>query len=186
MRRSIRERVVVVSAVVAALLAAASGPTRGASVLPWSFGPSALAAGTIVCGVAAGIALVLAIGLRDRPTAVVAVSALALALSSVVPGVLVTVLVAVAQAALIAAGILVRGALGRTLTVLAGLWFLALLATSTVPFTDASQTVLVLWLALPGLLQGAAYLVATVLVARPFGSWLRRGTQYLRETAEVR
>ncbi|QCR42947.1 hypothetical protein C1N91_04710 [Curtobacterium sp. SGAir0471] len=195
-------------AVLAALLPALAGASRALPVSPVDVSVRALVVGAAVSGVAALVVLGLGVRWRAPVRSAVALSALALAVSWFVPGVFVVVLVAVAQAALLAAGVLARRAhrpgqerpgqerseqapsahraLGLVLAALAALWFVALLATSSVPLGTDSQAVLLTWFAAPNAFQAAAYLVAVVLVARPVWTGIGRGVRHLRETAEVR
>ncbi len=186
-------------AVIAALVPALVGAGRALPVSPVGVSTGMQSVGAVVSGVAAAVAILAGARRGDRVRTAVALSALSLALSWFVPGLLVVVFVSVAQAALLAAGVLARRAhgtagqqhagqrlLGLVLAVLAALWFVALLATSNVPIWSGSQAVLLTWFAAPDVFQAAAYLVAVVLVARPLWTVLGRGVRYLRESAEVR
>lgn len=181
-----------------ALLPALAGAVRALPVVPVDVSPRTLMVGAVVSGIAALVVLGLGVRRRDPVRTAVALSALALAASWFAAGVFVVVLVAVAQAALLAAGVLARRAhrtgqarsgqrtLGLLLAVLAALWFIALLATSSVPLGTDSQAVLLTWFVAPNVFQAAAYLVAVVLVSRPVWTGIGRGVRYLRESAEVR
>ncbi|MDM7886987.1 hypothetical protein QUG98_00840 [Curtobacterium sp. RHCJP20] len=198
MQSRAQEPLVVGGAVLAALLPALAGAVHALPVVPGDVSPRTLVVGAVVSGIAALVVLVLSTRRRDPVRSAVALSALALAVSWFVSGVFVVVLVAVAQAALLAAGVLARrahrtgparsgqGTLGLLLGVLAALWFVALLATSSVPLGTDSQVVLLTWFAAPNVFQAAAYLVAVVLVAGPVWTGIGRGVRSLRESAEVR
>ncbi|WFR68495.1 hypothetical protein P9139_10280 [Curtobacterium flaccumfaciens] len=111
-------------------------------VLPFVSGvprPVSLA-GMVVGGVAAVVVLIAAVRARDRRALAIAVSTLAFAVAWGAPGSVGSALYFVAQAALVAFGLLTvwtaRGvlrALGWVVTVAAALWFVVGVLTQTVP-----------------------------------------------------
>lgn len=175
----------VVTTLVAALLPAVTGLAEVVVILLPDVPRTRPLVLTAVSGAAAAVSIPVALRLDDRVRSTVAVSALALALTAAVPGPSSIVLVSVAQACLVAAGLIARTVLGRVLVVLAALWFVVPLASTSIPFTGASPAAL-LWVSGPALLRAAAYLVAVVLVTGPVWVALRRGVRHLRDTAEVR
>ena len=163
--------------------------------LPFAFGlpQSVLLTATVVGGIAGVVVLVAAVRARDRRALAVAVSVLAFALAWSAPGSVGSALAFVAEAALVAFGLLTvwtaRGAqrvLGWVVTVAAALWFVVGLVTQTVPPLSTSQEFLVVVYAIPGVLQAVAYLAAAVLVAVPLLRAVGAGAGHLWDSAEVR
>lgn len=185
-------RVVSAAATVAALVFGVRGLVGS---LPFAFGvpQSVLLVATVIGGLAGVVVLIAAVRARDRRALAIAVSVLAFALAWGVPGPVGSALSFVAQAALVAFGLLTvrtaRGAqrtLGWVVTVAAALWFVVGLLTQTVPPLSTSQEFLVVVYAIPGLLQAVAYLAAAVLVAVPLLRTLGAGAGRLWDSAEVR
>jgi len=185
-------RVVSAAATVAALVFGVRGLVGS---LPFAFGlpQSVLLAATVIGGLAGLVVLVAAVRARDRRALSIAVSVLAFALAWGVPGPVGSALYFVAQAALVAFGLLTvwtarsaQRTLGWIVTVAAALWFAVGLLTRTVPPLSTSQEFLVVVYAIPGLLQAVAYLAAAVLVAVPLLRTLGAGAGRLWDSAEVR
>lgn len=185
-------RVVSAAATVAALVFGVRGLSGG---LPSLFGvPQAVwLAATLVGGLAAALVLVVAVRAGDRRALAVAVSMLAFAVAWFVPGPVGSALYFVAQAALVAFGLLtvwtthgVQRVLGWIVTVAAALWFVAGVLTQTVVPPTTSQEFLVVVFSIPVLLQAVAYLAAAVLVAVPLLRTLGAGAGRLWDSAEVR
>lgn len=185
-------RMVSAAATVAALVFGVRGLVGG---LPFVFGlpRSVLLTATVIGGLAGVVVLIAAVRARDRRALAIAVSVLAFALAWGVPGPVGSALYFVAQAALVAFGLLtVRTAhgaqrtLGWIVTVAAALWFVVGLLTRTVPPLSTSQEFLVVVYAIPGLLQAVAYLAAAVLVAVPLLRTLGARAGRLWDSAEVR
>ena len=186
-------RLTALAATVATVIAGSSGVAAAVVLTQWDPPRTVLVAGAVLAGIAAVVAGVVAWRVRDRALLAVAVSVLAYALSSAVPGVAITVLVVVAQGALLAFGVMVaRGALGArrvlgwVVAVAAAGWFVTLLALSTIPLTELPQAALDVAVSLPYLLQAVAYLAAAVLVVTPLFRPVRAGVARLWDTAEVR
>ncbi|OII05304.1 hypothetical protein [Curtobacterium sp. MCBA15_008] len=187
------ERLIALAATVATVLAALSGIAAAVVLTQWDPPRALLAAGAVLAGIAALVTGVAAWRAADRALLAVAVSVLAFALSSAVSGIAITVLVVVAQGALVAAGVIVaraargtRRALGWTVVVAAVGWFVTLLALSTIPLVALSQVALDVAVALPYVLQTVAYLAAALLVAVPLFRPVRAGAAHLWDTAQVR
>ena len=187
------ERLISLAATVATVLAALSGLAAAVVLTQWDPPRALLVAGAVLAGVAALATGVAAWRTKERALLAVAVSVLAFALSSAVSGIAVTVLVVVAQGALLAAGVIVaraargaRRALGWIVAVAAVGWFVTLLALSTIPLVALSQVALDVAVALPYVLQAAAYLAAALLVAVPLVRPVRAGAARLWDTAQVR
>ena len=187
------ERLISLAATVATVLAALSGLAAAVVLTQWDPPRALLVAGAVLAGVAALATGVAAWRTKERALLAVAVSVLAFALSSAVSGIAVTVLVVVAQGALLAAGVIVaraargaRRALGWVVAVAAVGWFVTLLALSTIPLVALSQVALDVAVALPYVLQAAAYLAAALLVAVPLVRPVRAGAAHLWDTAQVR
>jgi hypothetical protein len=185
-------RTVSAAATVAALVFGARGLLGG---LPFAWdGPRAvLLVATVVAGAAAVLVLVAAVRARDRRALALAVSSLAFALAWGAPFPVGTALYFVAQAALVAFGVLtvrtargVQRTLGWVVTVAAALWFVVGLVTQTVPPLSTSQEFLVVVYSIPGLLQAVAYLAAAVLAAAPLLRVVGAGAGRLWDTADVR
>ncbi|WP_439694177.1 hypothetical protein ACRQ4B_08035 [Curtobacterium sp. SP.BCo] len=185
-------RVVSAAATVAALVFGVQGLSGG---LPSLFGASRPVwfAATVVGGLAAALVLVVALRARDRRATAAAVSMLAFAVAWFVPGPVGSALSFVAQAALVAFGLLtvwaVRGVqrvLGWVVTTAAALWFVVGLLTQTVFVPGASQELLVVVFSIPVLLQAVAYLATAVLVAAPLLRTVGAGAGRLWDSAEVR
>lgn len=147
----------------------------------------------LVGGVAAVVVLIAGFRARDRRALAVGTSAVAFALAWWVPGVLGSALYFVAEAALVAFGLLtVRSAvgvhrvLGWVVTIAAAGWFVSGLLTQTVAPPTTSQEVLVVLFAIPSVFQAGAYLAAAVLVAMPLLRPVGRGAGALWSSAEVR
>lgn len=186
-------RLTALAATVATVIAGSSGVAAAVVLTQWDPPRAVPVAGAVLAGIAAVVAGVVAWRVRDRALLAVAVSVLAYALSSAVPGVAITVLVVVAQGALLAFGVMVaRGALGArrvlgwVVAVAAAGWFVTLLALSTIPLTELPQAALDVAVSLPYLLQAVAYLAAAVLVVTPLFRPVRAGVAHLWDTAEVR
>lgn len=185
-------RVVAAAATVAALVSGARGIV---GVLPfvWDVPRSVLLVGTVVAGVAAVVVVVAAVRVRDRRALAFGVSVLALALAWAAPGVLGTARYFVAQAALIAVGVLtvrsahgVQRSLGWVVTVAAALWFVVGVLTQSVAPPSTSQEFLAVVYSIPGALQAIAFLAAAVLVAVPLLRTVGAGAGALWASAEVR
>lgn len=185
-------RVVSAAATVAALVFGVRGLSGG---LPSLFGlPQAVwLAATVIGGVAAAVVLVVALRARDRRAIAVGVSMLAFAVAWFAPGPVGSALYFVAQAALVAFGLLtvwtalgVQRALGWIVTVAAALWFVVGLLTQTVVPPTTSQLFLVVVYSIPVLLQAIAYLAAAVLVAVPLLRTVGAGAGRLWDSSEVR
>jgi len=185
-------RVVSAAATVAALVFGVRGLSGG---LPSLLGVSQAVwlAATLVGGLAAALVLVVAVRAGDRRALAVAVSMLAFAVAWFVPGPVGSALYFVAQAALVAFGLLtvwttdgVQRVLGWIVTVAAALWFVAGVLTQTVVPPTTSQEFLVVVFSIPVLLQAVAYLAAAVLVAVPLLRTLGAGAGRLWDSAEVR
>lgn len=193
MERATGERLAALLAAVATLIAGLSGIAAAVVLTQWDPPRALLVAGAVLAGIAAVVVGAVAWRSASRPLLAVAVSVLAYALSSAVSGVAITVLVVVAQAALIAFGVLVarsaQGAgrvLGWTVVVAAAGWFVTLLALSTVPLFLLPQWGLDVAVSLPYVLQAVGYLAATVLVAVPLLRPVASGAAQLWSSAEVR
>lgn len=187
------ERLTALAATVATVLAGLSGIAAAVVFTQWDPPEALLVASAVLAVVAALVTAVAAWRTRDRTLLTVAVSVLAYGLSSVVPGIAISVLVVVAQGALLAFGVVVvrvavgiPRVLGWTVVIAAAGWFLSLLALSTVPLVDVPQAVLDTAVSLPYLLQAIGYLVAAALVAVPLFRPVRTGAEHLWETAAVR
>ncbi|PYY65032.1 hypothetical protein DEJ30_04225 [Curtobacterium sp. MCPF17_003] len=179
------------AAVVAALVFGAAGLVGTVWLAPWDLPRGLLLGATVVAGIAAVVVLVAAVRARDRRALTFAVSVLALV--SLVPGLLIDVFLVVAQAALVAFGVVtvrsapgVQRAFGWIVTVAAAAWFVTALLSETVLLTALPQESLGVAFALPGLLQTVAYLGAAVLVAVPLLRPVGRGVGVLWASAQVR
>jgi hypothetical protein len=186
------ERPTALAATVATVLAALSG-IAAAVLTQWDLPRAVVIAATLLAGIAALVTGLAAWRTKDRALLAVAVSVLAFALSSVVSGVLITVLVVVAQGALLAFGVRIvrndrgpRRTFGWIVAVAAAGWFVTLLALSTVPLVDLPQGSLDTAISVPYLLQAVAYTAAALLVAGPLFRSVRAGAARLWDTAEVR
>jgi hypothetical protein len=185
-------RVVSAAATVAALVFGVRGLVGS---LPFAFGvpQSVLLVATVIGGLAGVVVLIGAVRARDRRALAIAVSVLAFALAWIAPGPVGSALSFVAQAALVAFGLLtvwtargVQRTLGWVVTVAAALWFVVGVLIQTVVPLSTSQEFLVVAFAIPGLLQAVAYLAAAVLVAVPLLRTLGAGAGRLWDSAEVR
>lgn len=187
------ERLTALAATVATLIAALCGIAAAVVLTQWDPPRTVLVAGAVVSGAAALVAGVAAWRTADRALLAVAVSVLAYAVSTAVPGIAITVLVVVAQGALVAFGLLtargasgVRRVLGWVVVAAAAVWFVTLLALSTVPLVGLSQGALDVAVSLPYVAQAVAYLAATALVVLPLLVPVRAGAASLWSSAEVR
>ncbi|MBO9039229.1 hypothetical protein [Curtobacterium flaccumfaciens] len=193
MQSSTGVRVVSAAAVVAALVFGAAGLVGTVWLAPWDLPRGLLVGATVLGGIAAVVVLVAAVRARDRRALTFAVSVLGFALVSLVPGLLIDVFLVVAQAALVAFGVVtvrsepgVQRAFGWIVTVTAAAWFVTALLSGTVLLTALPQESLGVAFAVPGLLQTVAYLAAAVLVAVPLLRPVGRGAGVLWASAEVR
>lgn len=187
------ERLTALAATVATLIAALCGIAAAVVLTQWDPPRTVLVVGAVVAGAAALAAGVAAWRTADRALLAVAVSVLAYAVSTAVPGIAITVLVVVAQGALVAFGLLtargasgVRRVLGWVVVAAAAVWFVTLLALSTVPLVGLSQGALDVAVSLPYVAQTVAYLAATALVVLPLLVPVRAGAASLWSSAEVR
>jgi len=187
------ERWASAAAATAAVVAALGGLAGAVALTQWDPGPTVLLVGAVVAGVAAAAAAGWSWRNGDRVLFTAAVSVLAYALSWVAPGVLVTVVVVVAQGALLASGVRTirsargtRRALGWTAAIAAALWFVSLLSLSTPLLVALPQDSLGVTLSLPYLFQTLGYLAAAALVAGPLLRPVGAGARSLWSSAEVR
>ncbi|MGN8050101.1 hypothetical protein ACTJKO_10465 [Curtobacterium sp. 22159] len=188
------ERLTALAAVVATGIAAASGVTGAVVLTQWVVPNGVLTVGAVLAGVAAGTTAAAGWRTQDRALLALGVSVLAFALSWPAPGLATTVLVVVAQGALLAAGIRTtrstrgtRRALGWIASVAAAAWFVGLLMLSTAPVLAAlPQEALGVVLSLPYLFQCVGYLAALLLVAPPLLRPVAAGAARLWASAEVR